>query len=245
MKSLESQQQSQAPIKGKATRDPGDLTTSGATSVSLYNSQGGFKQMALWPGTPGAPVFTGKNVGDFLEEWDEFSSHFQIPQENLCKQLVRYVEKTAGLKEMIKELPGFETNDWHTFRTNLMKSFSSKQTNTESELAKFVRSHQSVSIDLYYAVFKSKSKDLIHQKMIGTGKLNLYFVKGLNEKVQRSLSKIPNILELTLDQLFEIAKQTATLEETEAGFQDMLNNLSTKSDSNKQQNAKPEQHQRC
>jgi hypothetical protein len=57
------------------------------------------------PGQPGAPRFDGKNVSEFLEEWEDLASEYDLSDEQKVTKIVRYCDRSVAV--VIKALPEF------------------------------------------------------------------------------------------------------------------------------------------
>ena len=91
------------------------------------------------PGQPGAMQFDGKNITEFLEEWNIECEDFGIDKVKRCARFPNYCVR--AIKDTIKLLPGYIAEDWDVLQTDVKKLYwpHDKPKNTMTALAELVK----------------------------------------------------------------------------------------------------------
>ena len=122
------------------------------------------------PGQSGALHFDGRNVIEFLENWDLECNIFGYSPGEKCLHLPSYCEKT--LRNVVKDLLGYIARDWSVLQNDLKALFwqHDTPTNTPSTLHEIVNEARSGKIDLnmYILRYNSISKTLVKQSALST-----------------------------------------------------------------------------
>jgi hypothetical protein len=122
------------------------------------------------PGQPGALYFDGRNVAEFLENWDLECNVFGYSSAEKCLHLPLYCKK--GLRNVVKDLGGYINRDWSVLQNDLKALFWQHDTpmNTPSALHEVVNEARSGKMDLnvYILRYSSISEALVKQGALST-----------------------------------------------------------------------------
>ncbi|CAL3966521.1 unnamed protein product [Diplocarpon coronariae] len=114
------------------------------------------------PGSPGAPYFTGANITDFLEQYEETCYDFGIGYDEMINRLPRYCDQTS--KDIIRDTLAF------------LKEFV-LVTRTPKELKNYCRT------------FTRVSNTLINQKILSEVERGRLFLLGLPTGLRNKIIK--------------------------------------------------------
>src|SRR4051794_13489366 len=95
-----------------------DLETQGTPeSLTMEN----YRTPMLLPGMPGAPLFDGNDITDFLERFDDMCMEYKIGVEQKVRKLPRYCEVVIG--RYIKTIPAYSSGDWEALAKALKRRY--------------------------------------------------------------------------------------------------------------------------
>src|SRR6266496_416333 len=100
------------------------------------------------PGQPGALRFDGKNISEFLDDWNLECEDYGYSDEQKCTRFSNYCE--SMIKEVVKLLPGYISRDWtalQTFEIGLYWQHD-KPKNRTTALHQLIHDAQAGRIDL-------------------------------------------------------------------------------------------------
>src|SRR2546423_1264510 len=118
------------------------MSTSGSTNSGPSTPRSNLRAFGAVmprPGQPGAMQFDGKNITEFLEEWNIECEDFGLDEPQRCVRFPNYCIPT--IKETVKLLPGYVTPDWTTLQADVKKLYWPHDTpkNSMSALNKVVQ----------------------------------------------------------------------------------------------------------
>jgi hypothetical protein len=111
------------------------------TSRTVYN-------VMPHPGQPGALYFDGKNISEFLDDWNLECVDYGYNDKEKCMHFPRYCERT--IKDVVKLLPGYISHNWTTLQADLKGLYwqHDRLKNTTAALQQLVHDAQAGKIDL-------------------------------------------------------------------------------------------------
>ncbi|HEU4342387.1 MAG TPA: retropepsin-like aspartic protease [Candidatus Binatia bacterium] len=139
------------------------------------------------PGQPGALHFDGRNVTEFLENWDLECNVFGYSADDKCTHLPSYCDKT--LRKVVKDLPGYANKNWDTLQLDLKGLFWQHDSpeNTPAALHEVVNEARTGKIDLnvYILRYSSISEVLFNQGALSTLERISRLLDGLSDEHRR------------------------------------------------------------
>ncbi|CAL3963100.1 unnamed protein product [Diplocarpon coronariae] len=145
------------------------------------------------PGSPGAPHFTGANITDFLEQYEETCYDFGIVQEDMISRLPRYCDHTS--KDIIKSLPEWKTHgSWELLVKALKSEFREFDRQQIRDTLAFLKEFVLVTrtpkeLKNYCRTFTRVSNTLISQKILSEVERGRLFLLGLPTGLRNKIIK--------------------------------------------------------
>jgi len=141
------------------------------------------------PGQPGAMEFDGRNITEFLDEWNLECEDFGLGATQRCARFPNYCIPT--IKDTVKILPGYLAKDWVMLQNDLRKLYwpQDKPKNTMSALDSVVKEAQTGDTDLnvYVLKYSSISEALVAAHALSTLDRVARMLDGLSEDLRRKV----------------------------------------------------------
>jgi len=137
------------------------------------------------PGRPGAMQFDGKNITDFLEEWNIEGEDFGLTQAHRCARFPFYC--TSEIKETVKLLPGYIAEDWVALQTEVKQLYwpHEKPKNMMAALDKLVKEAPTTDLNVYVLKYTSISDALVTAHALSSLDRVARLLDGLSEDLRR------------------------------------------------------------
>jgi hypothetical protein len=137
------------------------------------------------PGQPGAMQFDGKNITEFLNDWNIECEDFGLTEPQRCARFPNYC--TKDIKETIKLLSGYISNDWATLQKEVTKLYWTRETptNTMAALSKLVNEASTMDLNIYVLKYTSISSALVTAHGLSPLDRVARLIDGLSEDVRR------------------------------------------------------------
>ncbi len=116
---------------------------------------------------PGAPLFTGINVTDFLERFEDITTDCGLSDDRKMQRVQKYCE--FGIAQRIQDLDSYEEKDWK----GLMKEMKAIYKDGDINQQRYTRAYLTIlthktrgekEINLYSRKFKSIEKEFIKKR---------------------------------------------------------------------------------
>ena len=127
----------------------------------------------LYPGVPGAPVFTGSNITRFLKEYESLCEDWGWSSAKKTDKLPGYVGGNREfLRDQLESMDGYRDQDWQRFVRALHDEFDhqEEQKYTESRLTTiceaFRKDTHVVNLDTFVAEFHEVSQRLVEDELL-------------------------------------------------------------------------------
>ena len=139
------------------------------------------------PGQPGAMQFDGKNITEFLEEWNIECEDFGIDKVKRCARFPNYCVR--AIKDTIKLLPGYIAEDWAVLQTDVKKLYwpHDKPKNTMTALAELVKEAHTLDLNVYVLKYTSISEALVTAHALSTLDRVTRLLDGLSDDLRRKV----------------------------------------------------------
>lgn len=138
------------------------------------------------PGQPGALLFEGKKVTDFLSDWSMECDEYGLSDQQKCRKLPKYCSKEIGTS--IEKLKGYVESDWALFQTELKTLFRDNDPpkDTQAALTRLIKEAKAgkvMSVEMYVLNYTAIT-DVLAKK--GMSKFDRYIrlLEGLPEAVK-------------------------------------------------------------
>ena len=122
------------------------------------------------PGQPGALRFDGKNISEFLDDWNLECEDYDYSDEQKCTRFPNYCE--SMIKDVVKLLPGYVSRDWTALQTDLKGLYwqHDKPKNTTAAVHQLIHDAQAGRIDLnvYVLQYTTITTSLVAQGALST-----------------------------------------------------------------------------
>ena len=139
------------------------------------------------PGQPGALYFDGNNISEFLEDWNLECEDYSFNNTKKCTHLPKYCEKE--IKEAIKLLPGYISQNWTTFQDDLKGLYwqNDRPKNTTAALHQLINDARGGKVDLnvYILQYSTISETLVTQGALSTLDRVNRLLDGLSDDQRR------------------------------------------------------------
>ena len=145
------------------------------------------------PGTPGAPYFSGVDITEFLDRFEELGDRCEVTRKKLVKLLPKYSERR--LRDLIRSQEGYEHEDWDSLKEELLREFAKGDRDQQLYSRKFLEAFKNrtrtMDDDLkdYCVRFNSVAVTLKNQNQLDEYTRCLWFLHGLPRKLRLSLMK--------------------------------------------------------
>ena len=140
------------------------------------------------PGQPGAMEFDGRNVTEFLDEWNLECEDFGLGATQRCARFPNYCIPT--IKDTVKILPGYLAKDWVMLQNDLRKLYwpQDKPKNTMSALDAVVKEAQGgMDLNVYVLKYSSISEALVAAHALSTLDHVAQMLDGLSDDLRRKV----------------------------------------------------------
>jgi len=139
------------------------------------------------PGQPGAMKFDGKNISEFLEEWNIECEDFGLGDAQRCARFPNYC--TPEIKDTVKILPGYITTDWALLQSDVKRLYwpHDKPRNTMAALDKLVKEAPTMDLNVYILKYTSVSDALVAAHALSTLDRVARLLDGLSEDLRRKV----------------------------------------------------------
>ena len=137
------------------------------------------------PGQPGAMQFDGKNITDFLDEWNIECEDFGLTPAQRCVRFPFYC--IPDIKETVKLLSGYIANDWDVLQNEVKQLYwpHDKPKNTMAALDKLVKEAPIMDLDVYVLKYTSISNALVTAHALSSLDRVSRLLDGLSEDLRR------------------------------------------------------------
>ncbi|CAL3962786.1 unnamed protein product [Diplocarpon coronariae] len=145
------------------------------------------------PGSPGAPYFTGANITDFLEQYEETCYDFGIGYDEMINRLPRYCDQTS--KDIVKSLPEWKLREsWELLVKALKAEFREFDRQQIRDTLAFLKEFVLVTrtpkeLKNYCRTFTRVSNTLINQKILSEVERGRLFLLGLPTGLRNKIIK--------------------------------------------------------
>jgi Aspartyl protease len=191
-----------------SSQQPDNMTPTSSTQEAAYPLEPIFRAPASmvyklplpFPGSEGMALFTGANVTEFLERWDDFCVDYSVGEEDRRTKLPRYCVHQVG--EAMKGMDEWtlETYDYGTLRKALLKEYRQHDRHqiiySRAFLEKFKNRPRKVEENgtlAYGRQFSRVANYLIKEGTLSPYEAGLWFVHGLPKQLGMKLFRKYNI----------------------------------------------------
>ena len=160
------------------------MPNSSATDSDNYRT---YRPVMPRPGQPGAMQFDGKNITEFLEEWNIECEDFGLDERQRCARFPNYC--VPSIKETVKLLPGYVTSNWATLQDDLRKLYWPHDTpkNSMSALNKVIQDAPSMDLNVYVLKYTSISQALVTAHALSPLDRVTRLLDGLTDELRRKV----------------------------------------------------------
>lgn len=139
------------------------------------------------PGQPGAMQFDGKNITDFLDEWNIECDDFGMTAAQRCARFPYYC--TTKIKDTVKLLPGYLAPNWTTLQSDVKKLYwpQDKPRNTMAALDKLIKDASSMDLNAYILQYTSITDSLVTKHALSPLDRVARLLDGLTEDLRRKV----------------------------------------------------------
>jgi hypothetical protein len=136
-------------------------------------------------GTPGAPLFSGNNVSDFLIEFDSVCDDARLPDAARASRLPRYCYPEVG--RYIKSLPEWEEGDWISLKKVMHKEWEGEDDFQHTRTLAFLEALKNkdregipiIELRQYCRQFKQSASHLKKKGQLNDYQASSWFLQGL------------------------------------------------------------------
>ena len=128
--------------------------------------------------------FRGKDIEDFLTEYEHFAEHANLTSEKKCEEIRIYFAKKE--KRVLDVLKGYLSGDWRALKRQLKSLYTSsaeKRTYQPRDIQRFITKKRRISklihFDMYRRQFKVISASLESQNALSGYDRDNYFWSGI------------------------------------------------------------------
>lgn len=145
----------------------------------------------LAPGTAGAPLFTGTNLTEFLEEFELCCEDWQWEGELRTYRMFRYASEEY--RDTLRELVGYKPSDWKLYKQSLSEKYGPYDTTglAQSRLNHLVsgclKSPETTDMESYIQEFKRISNYLIETEQQTVKVQICELLRGLTLSLRKSV----------------------------------------------------------
>ena len=137
------------------------------------------------PGQPGAMQFDGKNITEFLKDWNMECEDFGLTEPQRCARFPNYCIK--DIKETVKLLSGYLSDNWATLQKEIKELYWTYDTpsNTMAALSKLINEASTMDLNIYVLKYTSISEALVKAHALSPLDRVARLIDGLSEDVRR------------------------------------------------------------
>jgi hypothetical protein len=144
------------------------------------------------PGQPGASeLFSGKDVTQYLEEWNMEADDYGLNDQAKCSHFRRYCSEK--IKEVVRLLLGYSARDWAQMQNEICKWYwqHDTPTNTTTALHRLIKESQAGNLDLnvYLLKFTTITNALDQKNTLSALDRIGHLLDGLTEDLRRKVLK--------------------------------------------------------
>ena len=144
-----------------------------------------------YPGAPGAPWFSGHNVTEFLQRFQNMCNEYEVKNEDIFQKLPWYCEKTIG--DYVKSIPEYVSRDgdglFKVMRKDYRKHDLDQQINSRNFLESLKTKTRTEKDDLkqYCRQFHTISHALVERGQLEKYTRAMWFIQGLPPKIREKV----------------------------------------------------------
>ena len=143
------------------------------------------------PGQSGSlDVFTGKNASDYLDEFNVECELYRVKSSQRVLLFPHYC--LAGVKDVIKDLPGYEEKDWEALQAGIRELYwaDDRPRNTVAALNALIRTSASIPLAVYVLKFAAISERLVAKRALSEVDRFSKLLEGLDERMRNKVIKL-------------------------------------------------------
>jgi hypothetical protein len=136
------------------------------------------------PGQPGSLCFDGRNVTEFLKDWNTECADHGLGERERCERLPKYC--AAEIKDTIEVLPCYLESDWAGLQKELKAMFWNLdiRKNSPEALDDLIRNAPTLDAVVYLLRFKSISAHLVDTHELSNMQRCRKLLDGLSERLR-------------------------------------------------------------
>jgi hypothetical protein len=150
-------------------------------------------------GTPGAPLFSGNNVSDFLIEFDSVCDDARLPDAARASRLPRYCYPEVG--RYIKSLPEWEEGDWISLKKVMHKEWEGEDDFQHTRTLAFLEALKNkdrekipvLELRQYCRQFKQSASYLRKKGQLNDYQASSWFLQGLPQFMANKVVRDKNL----------------------------------------------------
>jgi hypothetical protein len=150
-------------------------------------------------GTPGAPLFSGNNVSDFLIEFDSVCDDARLPDAAKASRLPRYCYPEVG--RYIKSLPEWEEGDWISLKKVMHKEWEGEDDFQHTRTLAFLEALKNkdrekipvLELQQYCRQFKQPASYLRKKGQLNDYQASSWFIQGLPQFMANKVVRDKNL----------------------------------------------------
>jgi len=134
-------------------------------------------------------AFDGKNITEYLEEWNAECDDYQYTSAQRCIRFPNYC--TPKIKDIIKLLPRYLAHDWEALQNDAKKLYwqHDRPRNTMAALNELIRSANHLDLNVYILKYTSITDALIKSQALSTLDRVTRLLDGLSDDLHKRVMK--------------------------------------------------------
>ena len=136
------------------------------------------------PGQPGAPLFDGIDITEFLRRWNIECEDVGLTKPQRCDRLPYYC--TPNVKDVVELLDGYLEKDWDKLQNDLKDQYwqNDTQKNTPAALNQLIRDAPTLDLSVYILKYASITHALVESNEMSDMQRCRRFLDGLFEQLR-------------------------------------------------------------
>ena len=136
------------------------------------------------PGQPGALVFDGNNVSEFIKNWNFECHDYGYTDSDKCSRLPYYC--TRSIKDVVELFPGYIASDWTAFEKELRQFYWDRdvEKNTTAALNQLIQESSALDVNTYILKYTSITAHLFDSHEISNLQRCRKLLDGLSQHLK-------------------------------------------------------------
>jgi hypothetical protein len=142
-------------------------------------------------GTPGAPFFGGKNITEFIRQFDDLCDDYDVPRDQKVRRVLRFC--STEIEEYLRTEPIFTELDWEKAKTFMLEEWEKNDDDQRKRTLAFLEALKSKprtgkdDLKAYCRQYKVSSNWLVQLGQLSQYHQALWFVQGLPEFMMKKV----------------------------------------------------------